>query len=143
MINTRLSEGMTETLDILNHMDKKYIEKIPKDFMNFLEENKSIDYKPDLNHSLKIDEMDLKEETKDILSVIYMNYWCNDNEKSEYINLLNKNEQAYQNEVNEKYNPDKLFANKNKYSNQEMVVINEKPKTIFQKIIVFIKNILK
>lgn len=141
MITTQLREGISEALDILKHIDKIYVEKIPEDFMNFLEQNKSEEYRPNLDHSLKINEMDLKEQTKDILSVIYMNYWCNDDEKLEYINLLNKNEQIYQNEISAKYNPDKLFTNKIKSSNQEMLVLNEKPKTIFEQIISFIKNI--
>lgn len=143
MITTQLREGIAETLDILKNMDKIYVEKIPEDFMNFLKQNKAEEYRANLDHRLKINEMDLKEQTKDILTVIYLNYWCNDDEKMEYINLLNTNEQIYQNEINEKYNPDKLFANKNTSTNQELLVVDEKPKTIFEKFITFIKKLFQ
>lgn len=141
MVSIELKEGITEALDILRHIDKIYIEKIPEGFMNFLKENQLEEYRPNLNHNLKICEMDLKEQTKDILSAIYLNYWCDDDEKLKYTDLLNKNEQIYQDTISEKYNPDKLFANRNKTSTQELMVFNEKPKTIFEKIIAFIKNI--
>ena len=40
MISSSLAEGISETLDILNHIDKSYVEKIPLKFIKFLEENK-------------------------------------------------------------------------------------------------------
>ena len=60
MVTSQFSEGISEVLDILKHMDLEYTEKIPKDFMDFLEENKSTTYIPELDHSKKIDEMELK-----------------------------------------------------------------------------------
>ena len=35
MINVEFSEGISETLDILNHLDKVYIDKIPEEFIFF------------------------------------------------------------------------------------------------------------
>ena len=40
MNSLEFREGITETLDILNHMDKSYTDKIPKKFKDFLEKNK-------------------------------------------------------------------------------------------------------
>ena len=68
MSSLEFSEGITETLDILKHMDKSYTDKIPKKFKDFLEKNKSDSYTPHLDHSKKIKEMNLKEKTKDILA---------------------------------------------------------------------------
>ena len=41
MVNTEFSEGITEVLDILNHMEKSYIDKLPKKFKDFLDKNRS------------------------------------------------------------------------------------------------------
>ena len=93
-------------------MDKTYIDKIPKKFIEFLENNKSANYISNLNHSKKINEMNVKEKTKDILAIIYMMYWCNSEKKSNYAKLLKHNNDKHQQELREKYNPNDLFKNK-------------------------------
>jgi len=142
MVDTELRQGISETLEIMEHIDKVYIEKIPKEFIDFLDKNKSANYIPNLDHTKKINEMDLKEETKHLLSIIYMMYWCNEEERADYIKLLKQNEKNYQNEINEKYNPDKLFSSKNiKSDKQEILPVEIKEKSILEKIIDFIKKI--
>ena len=123
MVSVEFSEGITETLDILKHMKEADVNKISKGFMDFLEKNKSTDYVPNLDHSKKLNEMNLKEKTKDILATIYLNYWCNDEQKADYLKLLKENEKKHQEELREKYNPDNLFNNKT-----TTIVNNEPPK---------------
>ena len=112
MVNIEFSEGICETLDILNHLDKEYTSKIPQSLMNFFEKNKSKDYICNFDHTKKISEMGIKEITKDILTIIYIKYWANPDEKEEYTILLKENEEKYQKYLNEKYNPDNIFKNK-------------------------------
>lgn len=112
MVSAEFREGISETLEILNHMDKVYTDKIPRKFKEFLENNKSVKYISNLDHSKKINEMHLKEKTKDILATIYMNYWCTHQEKLDYNNLLNENESKYQEQLREKYNPNNVFRKK-------------------------------
>lgn len=112
MVNVEFSEGISETLDILNHLDKVYTDKIPEKFKNFLDKNKSSSYIPKLDHSKKINEMNLKESTKDILTTIYIKYWATAEERSKYTKLLIENEKKYQEELRKKYNIDDLFKNK-------------------------------
>lgn len=147
MVSIELSEGITETLDVLNHMEKTYTEKIPKKFKEFLEKNKSESYIPNLDHSRKINEMDLKEKTKDILAIIYMNYWCTSEQKLNYTNLLKKNEEKYQERLREKYNPNDLFKNKTQITIQQvkpeqndsaLIIVKE---TFFTKFIKKLKGI--
>ena len=119
MVSVEFGEGISETLDILEHLDTMYTSKIPKRFMNFVDKNKSVTYISKLDYSKKLNEMNLKEETKDILAIIYMNYWCNSKQKSSYINLLKYNEEKYQEELNKKYNTDNLFRNKTQTTIQQ------------------------
>lgn len=148
MSSLEFSEGVTETLDILNHMDKSYIDKIPKKFKDFLEKNKSDSYIPHLDHSKKIKEMNLKEKTKDILATIYMNYWCDAEQKENYIKTLKQNEEKYQEELKEKYNPDNIFKNKTQKTIQqeqpvqENVDLVEVKESFFTKFIKKLKGIL-
>lgn len=147
MVNEKLGESISEILDILKHMEKIYTDKIPEKFKEFLEENKSKNYIPELDHSKKINEMNLKEETKDILAIIYMNYWCTPEEKVEYVKLLSENERKNESEIREKYNPDNIFKMRNqKQEIEENIVGNqvfliEYKESIFKKVINKIKNI--
>ena len=146
MVSLEFSEGITETLDILKHMKEADVNKISKGFMDFLEKNKSTDYVPNLDHSKKLNEMDLKEKTKDILATIYLNYWCNDEQKADYLKLLKENEKKHQEELREKYNPDNLFNNKtttivNNEPPKENVALVEVKESILTKFIKIIKKI--
>lgn len=146
MISMEFSESISETLDILNHMDKVYMDEIPKKFIDFLENNKSNTYETNLNHSQKISEMKLKEKTKDILAIIYMKYWCSPEEKKDILDLFNENEKKYQEELREKYNPDDIF-NKNEAQriteekhSVEKVNIAEYKESFFKRVIKKIKS---
>lgn len=150
MVSVAYSEAVTEVLDILKHMEESYISKVPKKFMEFLEKNKSKDYNPNFDHSKKLNELNLKEKTKDILAIIYMNYWCDENKKIEYKKLLNENEKIYQDEIREKYNPDIIFKKKEekvqdiqKSDFENLPIEVQKDESFFRKIINFIKNIIK
>lgn len=148
MVSTEFSEGISETLDILNHMENTYIEKMPKKFREFLENNKSADYISSLDHSKKLNEMNLKEKTKDILATIYMNYWCTPEQKEDYKKVLNENETRYQEELKEKYNPDNVFKNKKQSIIQDKVEdtnvsMIEYKESFISKIIKKIRNIFK
>ncbi len=81
-------------------------------------------------------------ETIDILALLKLNYWCNEEEKKELLELLNKNEQKFQKEAKEKYDIDKLFkTNKTK----EIINLPERVESekFVNKLIKFIKNIIR
>lgn len=150
MVSVAYREAVTEVLDILKHMEESYISKVPKKFMEFLEKNKDKDYNPNFDHSKKLNELNLKEKTKDILAIIYMNYWCDENKKIEYKKLLNENEKIYQEEIREKYNPDNIFKKKEekvqniqKSDFENLPIEVKKDESFFRKIINIIKNIIK
>lgn len=146
MINTNFSESISETLEVLKHMDKSYINKIPEKFKIFLEKNKDANYVPKLDFSKDLNELSLNELTKDILAVIYINYWCEVEQKKNYISLIKENEIKYQKELRKKYNSDNMFKNnitfklkQNKKDNVKIVPVRKT--NIFKKIINRVKGI--
>ena len=94
-MNIDLRKAITETLDILEHMEKKDVDKIPDKFMKYLEDNKSIYYKPNLDHTKRLCEMNLNDKTKSIMSFIYINFWCDEKGKKDAIYRLKKNQYIY------------------------------------------------
>lgn len=112
MVSQEYSEAIAETLDILEHTQKSDVDKISKKFMKFLQENTSKTYKPQLDYTKNIKDMNLKDKTIGILSIINKKYWCNDEERKVFEERLKQNEIRYQKVLNERYNTNKLFKNK-------------------------------
>jgi len=112
MVSTEYSEAIVEILDILENSDDTIYKKVPNKLIEFWQRNKSTTYKPNLDHNKPLNEMNLKQKTKDIITMIYLNYLCDENEKESIIDKLNKNEKDYQAMLREKYNPDNIFKRK-------------------------------
>jgi beta-glucosidase-like glycosyl hydrolase len=145
MFSNEYGEAAVEVLDILDNTNKTDVDKIPSNFIKFLVDNASEDYKVNLDHSKLISEMNLKEKTKEILGVIYINWWCDKKDKENYTKQIKELEIKRQEEIKEKYNPNKIFESKNKvqeYTNatkvdtvqNETVTMIEYKESIFKKI---------
>lgn len=147
MVSIEYREAIVEVLEILQYSDDCIIEKIPKKLIEFWQKNKSTTYKPNLDHNKSINEMDLKNKTKSIITMIYLNYLCDDEERSNINLRLKNNEEKYQQELMEKYNTDNIFKKHNqKLEVEENVVATnnmtmvEYRESIFKKIINMIKR---
>lgn len=146
MITSEYSEAMVEILDILSNSEDSICEKIPKKLIEFWEKNKSSTYKPKLDHSKTLNEMDLKEKTRDIITMIYLNYLCNGEEKKNTLQIIRGNEEVYQEELRKIYNPDDIFKKKQETKTEEKIkdlTIVKSKETIFTKIINSIKKFFK
>lgn len=146
MVSLEYSEAMVEVLDILDNSEEGIYEKIPKTVIEFWEKNKSSTYKPKLDHSKTLDEMDLKEKTRDIITMIYLNYLCNEEEKKNTLQIIRGNEEVYQEELRKIYNQDDIFKKKQETKTEEKIkdlTIVKSKETIFTKIINMIKKFFR
>lgn len=108
-MNIEYSEAIVEVLELLKHTEKELVDKIPHKLIEFWNKIASSNYKANINHSEKIENMNLKQKTKALLGMIYRNYWCTPEERKEYDIILKENEERYQEECRKKYNPDDIF----------------------------------
>jgi len=69
-------------------------------------------YIPKIARDIPLEEQNLREETISILAYLKLNCFCDNEEKKQFVKMLNENERKYQEELKEKYNPDTLFVNK-------------------------------
>lgn len=141
MLTKELKLGITETIEILKLADKKEIDKIPKKFMNFLNEYADKEYKFEIGNEMSLKDLKLRKETKNILAIIAYNYWCDTPEKkSKFNELLNNNQKIYEEKLKNQYNPDNLFKNKKQVSqnkNDSTALVKYK-ENIIQKILRFL-----
>lgn len=146
MLNQRYAEASVEVLDILQHMNENDLARVSKNFINFLKKNASKEYKCNLDYSKKVNDMKLKQETRGLLALMYEKYWCPEEKKQELKKSFLENEQKYQEELREKYNPDNIFSKKkgkiieSENSQKQLIVYKESPfRKILNKIRVFFK----
>lgn len=118
-----------EVDEILKLLEHKYIEKIPEGMRQFFKEERSNDYKPKIDTEIPLIQQNLKRETLVLLTILNLNYWCeNKEEKQKILNELGKNEKEKR-ELEEKYNPDNLFRERKiKQTNPNDTLYNIKNK---------------
>jgi len=148
MVSVEYSEAIVEVLDILDNSEDSIVEKIPKKLIEFWQKNKSTTYKPNLDHSKSLKDMELKSKTKSLITMIYLNYLCDASEKDKIKLILKKNEEKYRQELKEKYNTDNIFKKDvledvvKENVSESNVQIAEYKDTMFKRIINKIKSIL-
>ena len=123
-MNQRYREASVDVLDILNHMSLTEQEKVSKKFIDFLKENSSEDYVSNLDYTKSLDEMELSDETRGLISIMYRNYWCTAEEKKELDAKFIENEMKRQEELRERFNPDNVFGSSSKSESSEKIESN-------------------
>ena len=78
-------EAFTEVSEILKYLSEDLLNKIPKEFIDNIKENMSTSYILKYDNTKGINEQNLKQETRAILSVIYRDYICDEDIKKEII----------------------------------------------------------
>ena len=118
--NVEISEyriAATEVVYILDYFSEEFKANIPTNFLKFLNVQAIPEYNPNFDFSHGLDRLELRNKTKTLLAMIYRNYICSEKEKIEYEKILKQNENTYQVELREKYNPDNIFQKDKKEYN--------------------------
>lgn len=146
MVTKEFAEAITEINKIFSYLPIEYVEKIPIKLRKFFKDIESKEYIPNIDPYKQLDEQDIKPKTKTLLTIIYRNYWCNEQERAELDKKLIENDKKYEEELREKYNPDDIFKKREKTSTtvQETNLPMEiKKESFVKKLINYIKCLLK
>ena len=127
MVNTKNANAMAEVIYYLKGIRQEDIDKIPKRFLQFLNENASKEYECNFDYTKPLKELELLDETRGIIGMICYNYWCvTKQQKEQYHEKLNQNEQKIQEKLREKYNADNIFIQE--HNNDSINEINNNSK---------------
>ena len=152
MTNTRTKEVYSEVNSFLNLLLEEDRIKIPLKLRKLINDERLKDYNPQYSFEKPIDEQEISDEALAMIALLHINYWCNDNEEKERINnILKNNEDKYQAELLEKYNPDNLFKKQkseilnleNNTITEETAIIEYKQNNFLKKIFDKIKHLFK
>ena len=124
-MTTNLKIAYAEVDEILKNLDDSYVEKIPKKVIDLIKEQKDNEYKVEIRFDIPLKEQKIKRETLVILSVLNLNYWCNEDEKKIFLDELAKNEKEKK-ELEKKYSVDNLFKSNTRINNNKQENNNKK-----------------
>ena len=108
----------SEVYVILNQLEEESLKKIPEKIFNQIKENAKVevDY---IDKNVPLEEVNLMDETKEFLAIISYYYFCDEEEKQKWDEILNENERKYQETLKQKYNPEEIFKVKQENINKE------------------------
>ncbi len=145
-------EAFTEVYEIFNLMPKELLNKIPIQFYELIKQNRSMEYKPNIQEPLE--KCKLKNETIILLGLIYRDFLCSSQERKilqeKDEEELKKIQKEIELEAREKYSIDNIFEKKNEtiqqentknYEENQIAIIQEKK--WYEKIFYIIKNLFK
>lgn len=134
-------EAYSEVLEVLRHMNKIYVDKIPKKLIMFFYDNCSLDY--EYRMTKPIEEEELKESTIDILALLNLNYWSETSNKEELIMKYSINEKDFQNQINLQLEQENKFTKIDiSNNNSNLPAKIQAPINTLKKILGFIKDII-
>lgn len=116
--------ALKELSEIIKFFPRNEYRKIPKTFINFIEENKDDNYQYMIEHIDDFQNQAMLDETRVLLSIVYRDFIASNKEKKQ-ITDMEKNELLEEEErIREKYNPDNIFK-KRDTQQKENVITNE------------------
>ena len=137
MTNEKVRNTYSEVSSFLNILLEEDRNKIPKKLRDLIENEKSKEYTPTYSYDIPIENQNISDEANAMIALLHLNYWCCDNNEKERLNtIFDDNENKYQKELSEKYNPDNLFKNKQSKVEtvENSVAMIEYKESIFTKI---------
>ena len=146
MVTKDLSEAAVEFKSILENCSDDIVNKIPTNFLKFIDKIASKTYKFNYDKTKSLIVQNLKSETRGLIALVYQDYICTDEERKEYIQKSNLYIIENENMKREKYNPDDIFKDVKNYkvnNSKENSIIEYKKENFIQKIFNKIKYFFK
>lgn len=122
MVTNEFAEASAELIEILNYLPKSEVEKIPLKLRSFFEKVANKNYIVKIDPYKPLDKQNIKEKTKDLIAIIYRNYWCNTEERKLLDEKLIENDKRHEEKLKEQYNPDDIFKKKETKNENDMQV---------------------
>ena len=123
-------DAFSEVDAIIKIMPSNLVNKIPLKLQQLINEYKNDKYKPLIEEP--IENYELMDESKIILSLIYRDFLCSNEEKEILKNRDSEKLKEEEQQLREKYNPDDIFKNKNRNVPQEEQQFQETRMTVVQ-----------
>lgn len=135
---------LVEVDEVLNHLSKEDLNKIPEDVLKGIKEHKDKEYIWKYDESKELKEQKFDRNTIAVLSYINMEYLLSKEQKELMEKIHELNEQNLQNEIQKEYDSKELFKNKtNNTVQSERAIAKLEENKWYNKLFSFIKRMFK
>lgn len=138
----KYANAYTEVYKILECLEEQECEKIPKKFLQVIEENMNLDYEYEVNEEQDLSKQPMLIETRAILFNIFKDYLATPEQREKIKKWEDEELRQLEQEKREKYGVE-VFKNKSSKENTSIMVVENKEKSLFERIVDRIKKILK
>ena len=129
------SQACVEVLEVLKHIKKEDIKKIPRFKIDLYEKNRDKNYKFEYNKNLKYEDQKISKKAKAILANLYIDYWISEQDrhkiKNDEIKQINDYEKNNKLSYEKKYNSNLYKTNK---ENNEVSIIKYEKRSFLERI---------
>ena len=101
------SNAFAEVYEILNHLEEEAYNKIPKDFIQTIEENRNLEYEFVVYEDIELKDHEMLPETRAILFNMFRDYLCTPEQKEKILKM-----QAEERRQNEEKKRQEYYTNK-------------------------------
>lgn len=103
------AKAYREIYEILKYVPKSEFEKLPTEFINFIERNMARTYDYKVENIQDFEKQEMLEETRIILAILYRDYWAEPEKKQEIITRDKKQIKEKEESDKQKYNMEAVW----------------------------------
>ena len=141
--NPIYTKAYTEVNCLLQYLPQSYLDKLPKKLMELICDQSDTQYNIYIVTHKSLLEKNFSDKAIALIAVLKYNYWSTDEEKQQLEKIFYENENAYQEELLEKYNPDNIFKKKKTENIDTNLQIVEYKENVFIQFFNKIKNLFR
>jgi len=109
-MDIRTKQIYSEVYNIVLAMGQEYINKLPHSLWNMLETQRDTSFNPKFTPEDIMSGKNISDDALAVISLIHYNYWCeSEEEKHQLESIIHNNEDKYEKELREKYDPNNIF----------------------------------
>ncbi len=138
MINSVYAKSYTEVLALLKCLSKEEYSKIPKNEIDFLEENCDKEYSFELDKSKDLTEQNVSREANAVLVVLYQKYFASEEQKEKLETILMQNYKKDEEKKRQLYSNKDIFKKKEELPKETQMI--EYKESVIIRFINSIKN---
>lgn len=140
IIINNYSKAYKEVYEILKCISEEERKKISPELIHTIEENMDKNYEYHLKEDIEFGEQQMLEETRNILALIYIDYWADIKEKDAIMRKYNHDLQKLE---DNKYTYVNIIQKHEKISNEKITLVEKIEEKWYQKLYKNIKESIK
>ncbi len=123
-------DAFTEVYEIISYLNDEEYNKIPKEVVDAIYENRNKEYEYWLDESIPLEDQEMLPETKAILFNLFRDYLSYPWQKEKIIKMQREERLRKEEIKRKKYNSDNIFKNQSNKNKKQSYIENEKEKNL-------------